>query len=153
MKKSLLYALGGIVLITILGFGYYAISPLFKNIRLEEASPVFESIPRRVDTSNVKGTTGHPASGHARIVMREDGAYLLRYTNFKTINGPDLYVYLSKDLEAKEFINLGPLKATEGNINYEIPADVGSDDYRYALVWCKAFGVLFNYADLLKVVN
>ncbi len=96
---------------------------------------------------NVIGTSGHPASGTVRIVEADSKRYI-RYENFKTINGPGIYVYLAKDLDAKEFISLGRVRATEGNINYEIPEGVRVSDYPYVLTWCEAFGVLFNSAKL-----
>ncbi len=80
--------------------------------------------------------------------MEADGKRYLRYENFKTINGPDLFVYLSGDLEAKTYVNLGELRATEGNVNYEIPKDIDLDVYPYALVWCQQFSVLFNSAKI-----
>jgi hypothetical protein len=40
------------------------------------------------------------------------------------------------------------VKATEGNINYEIPEGVDPREYPYVLTWCKAFGVLFNSAKV-----
>lgn len=60
-------------------------------------------------------------------------------------------MYLAKDKDAKEFVNLGQVKATEGNINYEIPAGTDVSQYPYVLTWCKQFSVLFNYADLSQV--
>lgn len=97
--------------------------------------------------AQVVGTAGHPASGTVRLVAA-DGTTYVRYENFKTINGPDIYVYLAKDLDAKEFVSLGKVKATEGNINYQVPADVDASQYPYVLTWCKTFGVLFNSAKL-----
>ncbi len=152
------YVLGGIALLVLIGFGYYAISPLFRNVKIDEALPEekqtevqsMEQSQSEVVSAPVVGTIGHPASGTARIV-EADGKKYARYENFKTINGPDLYVYIAKDLDAKEFVNLGLVRATEGNINYEIPEGVDVLDYPYVLTWCKAFGVLFNYADLSKV--
>lgn len=92
----------------------------------------------------------HPASGSVRIIRNDDGT-LIRYENYKTINGPDVRVYLAKDLKATEYVDLGPLKGTEGNINYPVPAEVNVDDYRYVLTWCEDFAVLFNSADLSLV--
>ena len=131
------------------GVGYYAISPLFINVRVDEALPQAgqETQGEPALAAEVKGTLGHPASGTARIIYADGKAYL-RYENFKTINGPDILVYRSKDLDAKEFIDLGSVRATEGNINYEIPADIDPRDYPYALTWCRAFSVLFNSAKL-----
>jgi len=47
-----------------------------------------------------------------------------------------------------EAINLGGLKATDGNFNYDIPADIDAAVYRYAIVWCRDFAVLFATAPL-----
>lgn len=155
MKKKIFYVLGVVMSIAIIVFGYYTLSPLFITIRVDEALPE----ERRVESNSVAksqaqivpspvmGTAGHPASGTARRI-ETDGKWYIRYENFKTINGPDIYVYLAKDLEAKGYVSLGKVKATEGNVNYEVPQNVDPTEYRYVMVWCKQFGVLFNYADL-----
>lgn len=141
-----------IVGVLVLGVAYYGISPLFNNIVVEDAAPraaTMESenaILAVAASYQVVGTVAHPASGSVRII-ESDGGSVIRYENYKTINGPDLYVYLSKDLDAEEFVNLGELRGTEGNINYTVPEGVNLSEYRYVLTWCKQFGVLFNYAD------
>ena len=149
--KKLLYIAGAVLLVAALWFAYYTISPLFRTVRVDEAVPQAQ-VPEANGSEQIKGavvigTAGHSASGTARIVEAEGKKYI-RYENFKTINGPDLYVYLAKDLEAKEYVSLGRLRATEGNVNYEIPSTVNPSDYRYVLTWCKLFDVLFNHADL-----
>ena len=146
MKRKLLYGFGIVITLAIVAFGYYAISPLFINIKVDEKVPMMQGEKNSVSIP-ITGTAGHPASGTVRVIDANSKTYI-RYENFKTINGPDLYVYIAKDLEAKEYANLGTLRATEGNVNYEIPADVNLQDYKYVMVWCKAFGVLFNYADI-----
>lgn len=95
----------------------------------------------------VTGTPGHAAGGTARLISTSAGN-VVRYENFSTVNGPDLFVYLATDLQATNFVSLGRLKATEGNINYTVPADVDIKKYPYALVWCERFGVLFNSAKI-----
>lgn len=150
--------------LAVLGFGYYALSPLFRNVKADDAlpegakemqAPEATTTEQARDTEEPAKPTGapvvdtpaHPASGTVRLV-EASGKFYVRYENYKTINGPDIYVYLAKDLEAESFVNLGRVKATEGNVNYEIPSGVNPAEYRYVLTWCKAFGVLFNYADL-----
>ena len=180
MYKKIIFA---VLFILVLGVGYYVISPIFKNTKLNE--PVPENTSREMSDNNpkplpsstsadnkitpeivqkevalttveastaIKGTSGHPASGEVKIIISGD-TKIVRYENFKTINGPDLYVYLSKDLQAKEFVNLGKLKATEGNINYEVSKEINLKDYPYVIIWCKAFGVLFNSADISTLVQ
>ena len=145
MKKSIIYTAVFAILILLIIFGYYAISPLFRHIKVDEQAPVSTSVIK--DSQIIIGTSGHPASGTVRIIKDRDTAYI-RYENFKTINGPDVYIYLANDLDAKDFISVGQLKATEGNVNYEIPAGIDVGKYRYIMMWCKQFGVLFNYADI-----
>jgi len=148
--KKIIITLVGICALGILWFAYYAFSPLFRTVKVDEMSPNVQSDtldPLNLAVAQIIGTAGHAASGKVHIVTVDDKKYI-RYEDFKTINGPDLYVYLAKDLEAKEFISLGKLRATEGNVNYEVPEGVDIAEYRYALVWCKQFSVLFNYADI-----
>jgi hypothetical protein len=104
-------------------------------------------VPASTIGAVVIGTPGHAAGGTARLVSTSAGN-VVRYENFSTVNGPDLFVYLASDLEATSFVSLGRLKATEGNINYAVPPEVDIKKYPYALVWCKQFGVLFNSAKI-----
>lgn len=140
------YYIGIPILFVALGVAYYGLSPLFINIKANDEIPANAS-KQESQSALVKGTVGHSANGTARIV-EADGKKYVRYENFKTINGPDLFVYLAKDEDAKDFINLGSIKATEGNVNYEIPKGVNPAEYPYVLVWCRVFGVLFNSAKL-----
>ena len=59
-----------------------------------------------------------------------------------------MYVYLSTDKNAVDFVNLGRLKANNGNQNYDIPPGTDLSKYDTALIWCKAFSVLFGSAEL-----
>lgn len=149
--RKLYYILGSIAFIAVASFAYYAISPIFRVVHVDEAAPT-AAVGQKADVApvsaaEVTGTAGHPASGTARIVSA-DGKQYVRYENFKTLNGPDLYVYLSKDLKAKDFVDLGEVRATEGNLNYEVPAGIDAYQYPYVLTWCKQFSVLFNYAKV-----
>ncbi len=150
IKKSIIGAgiLGGVLL---LAFLYYALSPLFTTVTLDESAPesalASEQSEQLMKKALVVGTPLHAATGTVSVVDTKDGK-VLRYENFKTINGPDLFVYLSSDEKATDFVDLGALKATEGNVNYSVPKDVDLAKYPYVLVWCKQFGVLFNSAHI-----
>jgi hypothetical protein len=134
-----------VVTAALVGVGYYALSPLWRTVTLSEVAPA--SATAIVSGRPITDTATHPASGTVSVL--EDGeALTLRYEKFKTINGPDLRVYLATDLEATEFVDLGELKATEGDVNYTIPLGTDISKYRYALVWCENFEVLFNSADI-----
>jgi hypothetical protein len=100
------------------------------------------------------GEPGHNGSGIAQIIRTEDGGLVLRVEEFSVTNGPDLIVVLSTDDDgyAEEGrVNLGALKATDGNFNYDIPT--GTDIFRYksVVVWCQSFPTTFAYATLEDV--
>lgn len=151
--KSFLVALGVALLAAL---AYWLISPAFITTRVNDPSPITETPDEEADAPRervssavpIVDTPGHDASGSVRIIEAADGSRELYFENFSTINGPDLYVYLATDLEATEFVSLGRLRATQGNIRYAIPDNVDLTRYRYALTWCQAFSELFNSADL-----
>lgn len=72
--------------------------------------------------------------------------------NFKVTNGPDLFVYLSKETDIKntgnlgEFVSLGTLKSNTGEQFYNLPNNY--QEYKSVVIWCRAFGVLFSVAEL-----
>jgi hypothetical protein len=89
----------------------------------------------------------HGAEGKA-LLIEVGGQKIVRFEDLKTINGPDLRIYLSADLGADDFVDLGPIRATEGSVNYSVPAGTDTEKYRNVLIWCRAFSVLFSYAEL-----
>jgi hypothetical protein len=90
----------------------------------------------------------HKVDGEAKVLPVDSGAQILRLENFKATNGPDLYVYLSKDKSASDFINVGRLKGNVGNKNYEIPEGTDLSKYNTVLIWCRAFSFLFGSAQM-----
>lgn len=162
MNKPLLAIIAVIVVGGILTF---ALSPYFTASTVDEDLPtgaIIQSQTEDKDDSVMEKTIPmyyggtfvgvgdgvHDAQGEAFTVTLEDGSNVLRLENFKSTNGPDLYVYLSVDENASEFVDLGKLKANQGNQNYEIPNEIDLDKYNKVLIWCKAFGVLFGSAEL-----
>jgi hypothetical protein len=90
----------------------------------------------------------HNAEGYAKILTLSDGSQILRLEDFRSTNGPDVHLYLSTDKQASNFIDLGRLKANNGDQNYQIPIDTDFNKYKYVLIWCKPFSVLFGSAQL-----
>lgn len=90
----------------------------------------------------------HNAEGIAKEISLEDGREFIRFENFKVTNGPDLFVYLATDNSASDFIDIGKLKANNGNQNYQVPDATDLAKYDTVLIWCKAFSVLFGSAEL-----
>ena len=92
--------------------------------------------------------------GTAAIYRLADGGRILRFTNFKTSNGPDVHVYLvaADDVNAAvqrgEFIDLGTIKGNVGDQNYALAHDLDLSKYRTVSIWCKRFSVNFGAAPL-----
>lgn len=96
----------------------------------------------------------HNGKGPIRIVRLGDQR-LLRFENVAITNAPDVHVYLSRETGGKwaeaTSLYLGPLKATDGSFNYDIPANADLSLYKSVVVWCRAFSVLVTWADLKPV--
>lgn len=89
-------------------------------------------------------------SGKAHISRDSSGVLHLVLENISSNNGPDLKVYLSKEIQPVNFINLGPLRSVSGTQLYDISGMPDFMEYKYALIHCQAFNHLFGFALLTK---
>jgi len=92
----------------------------------------------------------HFGEGTALLIETGTDAYTLRLEDFSVRNGPDLFVFLSPDPNGytDNALELGTLKGTDGAFNYEIPTGTDVSQFQSAVIWCKAFAVLFATAPL-----
>ena len=103
----------------------------------------------------------HSTSGRATIYKEANGRLVLRLTNFKTSNGPDVHVVLiaAKDAaddanflkNSTEKLELGTLKGNEGYQNYDIPAGTDLDKFQTVSIYCERFNANFGAAPLKKL--
>ena len=107
--------------------------------------PDSTAIPQAVGVFN-NGPYG-TVSGTAKVLLTGT-RYELKLMNLSSSNGPDLRVYLSREMLPVNFIDLGALKATGGNQVYEIPGTPDLSQYKYALVHCRRYNHLFGWALL-----
>lgn len=87
-------------------------------------------------------------SGQASIYADSAGRLNLQLRNMSVSNGPDLHVYLSKELFPVNYIDLGRLQSTGGNQVYPIPGMPDTGFFKFALVHCQRFNHLFGSARL-----
>ena len=139
---------------------WYAFRPerLFVNRQVEEAFPtVSAGSPAQALAAGNFYSIVHPTKGTATIYRLADGSRVLRLTNFKTSNGPDVHIYMVAADDAKDnatvqrsgFIDLGEIKGNIGDQNYALGPDVDLAKYRAVSVWCKRFSVNFGAAPLM----
>lgn len=99
----------------------------------------------------------HTTTGTATIFHLPDGSRILRLENFSTSDGPDVDVALSDQTAGGDdwgkyddtrYVGLGDLKGTDGNQNYEIPADADLSGLNSVVIWCDRFNVAFGTAAI-----
>ncbi len=107
--------------------------------------------PRVIREGEFEGADDfHFGRGKALLIETAPSTYVLRFEEFSVRNGPSLFVYLSPDPNGygDGSLELGELKGTDGAFNYEVPPGTDVSQLRSAVVWCKAFAVLFATATL-----
>lgn len=126
------------------------------------ATTPFPSLPPAKDKVNITQTLmqgefknlNYMAEGAVKV-GKEGNAYVVVFdTNFKTPNGPDLQVYVTKNTapttreDIAQGVLIGKLKSTSGVQKYRIPDGINIDDVRSITIHCKAFNVPWAWASL-----
>ena len=148
------------VVIVAVVVAWYAFRPerLVVDRRVDEALPTAQGgLLAQTLASGRFYSILHPTEGTATIYQMGDGTRVLRFTNFKTSNGPDVHVYMVAAEDAKDaatveragFIDLGVIKGNIGDQNYRLGSDVDLAKYRAVSIWCKRFSVNFGAAPLM----
>lgn len=105
-------------------------------------------------TTNTSSKTGQFINGPYGSVMGSARIYnmnnnfTLALENVVISNGPDLHVYISKEVLPVNYIDLGRLQSTMGNQLYAIPGTPDFSEYKYALIHCQRYNHLFGSAEL-----
>ena len=147
------------VLVIGLFAAWYAFRPegLFIDRPVEEGMPAAKGgAPLQPVASGAFHSVAHPTNGTAIIYQAADGTRVLRFTNFRTTNGPNVHVYMVAADDATDnasvrragFIDLGPIKGNVGDQNYALGPGVDLSKYRAVSVWCQRFNLNFGTAPL-----
>jgi len=130
-----------------------------KHDKMQDDKMIHEGGAQTLETGKFHGKV-HATSGRATVYQETDGKLVLRLTNFKTSNGPDVHVILvvTKDAmddanflkDNTEKVELGKLKGNEGDQNYEIPAGTDLTKFRTVSIYCERFNANFGAAPLAK---
>jgi hypothetical protein len=162
-----------VAVVLVVAIGWYLGSPLFIRTTADEALPTAAASSATPSAAaSAAGTTApsltvvtsalrrgqlqyvdalHNGKGTV-VILAVDAKQFLRFEDVAISNAPDVHVYLSKDRGGKwsdaQSTYLGPLKATNGSFNYELPPAIDLAAYGSVVVWCRAFAVLVTWADL-----
>lgn len=172
--RTIIVAVVAGVLAGAVGVAWFQPQKLLINQRVDEALPVAATpTSGALDTSLSRSGTrpsgpeptilstslfrslGHATSGRAVALELADGRRFVRLVDLRTSNGPDLFVYLSRaavdaprDTFDDDYVDLGRLRANQGNQNYAIPLGVALDRYQSVVIWCRRFTYAFGAAAL-----
>src|SRR4051812_48111148 len=148
--------IGGLVVLGLVGWYLFRPELLFVNTKVneQEVASVGASVTRELAAGRFH-SVAHETRGTATI-QDIGGRRVLRLTQFTTSNGPDVRVYLVAAADASDnetvtkagYVELGKLKGTDGDQNYDIPAGLDLNTYRAATIWCRRFAVNFATAAL-----
>jgi Electron transfer DM13 len=155
--------LGGYVVTAAVAGAFLGSSVLFDDVVHEQVAmaqaPERAQVgtPRSAEPRNVRLRRGrfepvrHEATGVATAIRLARGGRVLTLTDFAVDNGPDLRLYLvagaaRSEGEVRDFVDLGALKGNRGDQQYKLPRGLDLDRYSTAVVWCRAFSVLFARA-------
>jgi pentapeptide MXKDX repeat protein len=130
-----------------------------KHEKMQDDKMMHDGKAKTLETGKFHGKV-HATSGRATLYQEADGKLVLRLTNFKTSNGPDVHVILVATKDAMddanflkdntEKVELGKLKGNEGDQNYEIPAETDLTKFRTVSIYCERFNANFGAAPLEK---
>ena len=87
-------------------------------------------------------------TGNVKI-YEEGGQHSLALINMTISNGPDLHVYISKEVQPINFIDLGRLKSTSGNQVYPLSPLPDFSAYKFVLIHCQQYNHLFGSASVM----
>jgi hypothetical protein len=136
-----------------------AIAALAFTFGFQPPARAQDSNSKTLETGTFHGKV-HSTSGRATIYQDKDGRLILRLTNFKTSNGPDVHVILIAATDADddanflkgntERVELGKLKGNEGDQNYAIPSGTDLSKFQTVSIYCERFNANFGAAPLEK---
>ena len=157
-KKWILAGLGVPVLVA----AWWAFRPekLWVNVKVNEPAPFSSGTDLEPIYTGLLAGRAHPTSGRASIYQAPGGKRDLRLTDFTTSNGPDVHVVLaqsSDDNLKQDFVKgqlddveLGLLKANQGDQNYDLPDSADLGRYDAVVIYCERFHAVFGVAKLDK---
>ncbi|MBZ0292029.1 MAG: DM13 domain-containing protein [Anaerolineae bacterium] len=123
----------------------------------DQAMPEMQGAEDVTSGSFTRIDSVHWAEGTATIYQLPDNSKILRLEDFRSANGPDLRVILSAaeapmtDEEMRQGnldLELGLLKGTIGNQNYQIPSQIDLSQYNSVVIYCRSFGIVFSSAPI-----
>jgi hypothetical protein len=157
-KRWILAGVGVPILVT--AWWVFRPEKLWVNVKVNEPTPFDSSADLQPLYTGLLAGRAHPTSGRASVYQTPDGKRELRFTDFMTSNGPDVHVLLAQDADENlkqtfvkgelNSVELGLMKANQGDQNYDLPGSVDLSRYDAVVIYCERFHAVFGVAKLDK---
>ena len=157
-KKWILAGIG--VPVAVAAWWAFRPEKLWVNVKVNEPAPFGSSADIQPLYTGLLAGRAHPTSGRASIYQTADGKRDLRLTDFMTSNGPDVHVVLAQSADEslkQDFVKgkltsveLGLLKANQGDQNYDLPDSADLSQYDAVVIYCERFHAVFGISKLDK---
>jgi hypothetical protein len=99
-------------------------------------NPVNNPVDTTMADKRFSGTFGNgpfgSVSGAAKIYFHNN-QFILALENFNSSNGPNLHVYISKEVQPVNYIDLGRLQSVSEYQQYPLSGNINFSEYKYAL--------------------
>jgi hypothetical protein len=142
-RKWILAAVGLPVLVAL----WWAFRPekLWINQKVNEPAPFDSSAgPQPILTGRFEAKA-QQTSGRATIYKRPGGEEYLRLSDFATLGGQDVHVAL---VHGDDRIDLGALKSSQGDQNYDLPAATDLGKYDAVAIYSERLHTVLGLAKL-----
>ena len=97
----------------------------------------------------------HSLEGNSSLFIDSVTNRTLRFESFTMIQGPDVYVFLSKSNNYSNANVVKIAKLTDGygnaSISFDVDPSIDVETYKFVLVYCLQYNSLFGYAELKKI--
>ena len=103
---------------------------------------------RMIKLTPISGVKGYGAAGEAAVYVSGEMTFL-RLQDFGIASGIDQKLYLTKDGTIETGIEIGALKASQGDQNYDI-SGIDHDVYNTLIIYSKPFELYYGYAKFIR---
>ncbi len=103
---------------------------------------------RMIKLTPISGVKGYGAAGEAAVYVSSEMTFL-RLQDFGIASGIDQKLYLTKDGTIETGIEIGALKASQGDQNYNI-SGIDHDVYNTLIIYSKPFEMYYGYAKFIR---
>ncbi|MBM3905306.1 MAG: hypothetical protein FJ354_01295 [Thaumarchaeota archaeon] len=103
---------------------------------------------RMIKLTTISGVKGYDAGGQTAVYVSGKSTFL-RLQDFGIASGIDQKLYLTKDGTVDTGIEIGSLRASQGDQNYDI-SGIDHDTYSILVIYSKPFELYYGYAKFVK---